>query len=148
MQPRINVITLGTKDLVTARAFYEQGLGWKASSISNEHFVALQLQGIVLLLYPQALLAEDAMAKETSVEGDVVKGFRGITLSHNVSSKEEVDSVLNQAVQAGAKLERQAQDVFWGGYRGYFSDPDGHFWEVAWNPHWALLSNGMLELPR
>lgn len=141
MQSRINVITLGTKNIEKSRKFYE-GLGWKASSISNEHFVAFHMQGVILCLYPETLLAEDAMAKMESPQG-----FRGVTLSHNVSNKSEVENVLKKAVEAGAKLEKNAQDVFWGGYSGYFSDPDGHFWEVAWNPHWTLLNDGMLELP-
>lgn len=142
MQPRINVITLGTKNIEKSRNFYEHGLGWKASSASNENFVAFHTHGIVLCLYPEKLLSEDAM---TQMNGQ--QGFRGITLSHNVANKEDVNSILKQAVEAGAKLEKEAQDVFWGGYSGYFSDPDGHFWEIAWNPHWTLLSNGTLELP-
>lgn len=141
MQPIINIITLGTKNIDDSRKFYER-LGWKASSVSNEHFVAFHMRGIILCLYPETLLAEDAMTK---MDGKV--GFRGITLAHNVANKDEVDSVLKQVIEAGGKLEKKAQDVFWGGYSGYFSDPDGHFWEVAWNPHWKLLSNGMLELP-
>lgn len=143
MQPRISVITLGSKDIEKSRNFYEKGLGLKASSISNEHLVAFPLQGIVLCLYPEKLLAEDAMTKV-----ETFPKFRGVTLAHNVSSKEEVDTLLKKAVEAGAKLEKVAQEVFWGGYSGYFSDPDGHFWEVAYNPHWKLLQNGMLELPQ
>lgn len=142
MEPRINVITLGTNNIEQLRKFYEKGLGWKASSLSNEHFVAFQLGGMVLCLYPEKLLAEDAM---TSLKNE--QGFRGITLSHNVCSKDKVDSVLKQAIAAGAKLQKPAQDVFWGGYSGYFSDPDGHLWEVAWNPHWVLKDDGIVRLP-
>jgi uncharacterized glyoxalase superfamily protein PhnB len=142
MQPRVNVITLGTKNLERLRKFYEQGLGWKASSTSNEHFVAFQLGGIILCLFPEALLADDAMTTISSEQG-----FRGITLAHNVANKGEVDVILKQAVSAGAKLQKAAQDVFWGGYSGYFSDPDGHLWEVAWNPHWTLTIDGVLKLP-
>lgn len=141
MQPRINIVTLGTKNINESRKFYER-LGWKVSSVSNEHFVAFHMQGTILCLYPEALLAEDAMTKMNETVG-----FRGVTLAHNVANKTEVDSVLKQALEAGGKLEKKAHDVFWGGYSGYFSDPDGHFWEVAWNPHWKLLSNEMLELP-
>lgn len=87
------------------------------------------LNGSWLSLYPWNALAEDATVSKKG------GGFRGITLAHVVSSKEEVVEVLNQAVHAGGKLVKQAQDVFWGGYSGYFADPDGHLWEVAWNPH-------------
>jgi uncharacterized protein len=142
MQPRINVITLGTKNIKQSRKFYEQGLGWKASSTSNEHFVAFQLGGIILCLYPETLLAEDAM---TTISNE--RAFCGFTLAHNVASKDEVDAVLKKAVASGAKLQKAAQDVFWGGYSGYFSDPDGHFWEVAWNPHWTLTNDGRVHLP-
>jgi uncharacterized glyoxalase superfamily protein PhnB len=88
-----------------------------------------ELNGTWLSLYPWNALAEDATVSQ---EGD---GFRGITLAHVVASKEEVDHVLSQAIEAGGNLVKPAQDVFWGGYSGYFSDPDGHLWEVAWNPH-------------
>lgn len=141
MEPRINVITLGTKNIDNLRKFYEQGLGWKASSMSNENFVAFQLGALILCLFPEKLLAEDAM---TSVSNE--RGFRGMSFAHNVASKEEVDKVLKQAVSAGAKLQKPAQNVFWGGYSGYFSDPDGYFWEVAWNPHWTL-NMGEVQLP-
>ncbi len=141
MQPKVNVITLGTSNIEKSREFYEKGLGWKVSKSSNENFVAFQLQNLVLCLYPNHLLAEDA-----NTAMNVEKTFKGITLSYNAYSKEEVDQILNQAVAEGAKLEKKAQNVFWGGYSGYFSDPDGHFWEVAWNPHWVLDSNGLLHL--
>lgn len=141
MQPRINVVTLGVKDLEKSRHFYEKGLKWKTSSASNEHFVAFHMHGAILCLYPDSALAEDAMTKSER------QGFRGITLAHNVSSKNEVDIILQQAMDAGAKLIKPAQDVFWGGYSGYFADPDDHFWEIAWNPHWPLQSDGMLKLP-
>lgn len=139
----ISMLTLGVKDLAKARSFYEKGFKLKASSISNEHFVAFHMQGALLSLCEEEFLAEDAMAKKTTHDG-----FRGVTFSHNVASKEEVDQVIQQAVEAGGKLEKQAQDVFWGGYSGYFSDPDGYFWEVAWNPHWPLSEEGALQLPQ
>lgn len=142
MQPRINVITLSTKNIEKLRKFYEQGLGWKASSASHEQFVAFQLGGIILCLYPKTLLAEDAM-----ISIDKESAFRGISLAHNVASKSEVDTVLKKAVAAGAKLQKPAQDAFWGGYSGYFSDPDGHLWEIAWNPHWELNKDGVMKLP-
>lgn len=143
MQPRINVVTLGTKDLDRTRKFYEQGLGWKASSATNDMIAVYQLGGLVMCIYPEHLLAEDAQTTSNKESG-----FGGITLAHNVSSKEEVETVLKKAVAAGAKLQKPAQEVFWGGYSGYFTDPDGHFWEVAWNPFWSLQSDGTVQVPK
>lgn len=142
MKPKIHAITLGVQDVAKSRKFYEESFGWKASSVSNDSFVAFQIDGMVLSLYSDELLAEDAQTKM-----ERTRTFRGITLAHNVATKNEVDTILQHAVDSGARLEKKAQDVFWGGYSGYFSDPDGHFWEIAWNPHWTLLSNGALCIP-
>jgi predicted lactoylglutathione lyase len=139
MEPKINVITLGVKDVAKSKKFYE-GLGWKASSVSNEHMVAFQTKGIVLCLYPEKLLAEDATVDHKR------QGFRGITLAYNVASKEEVNKVLNEAELVGANILKPAQEVFWGGYSGYFADPDGYLWEVAFNPLWPM-QDGMVKLP-
>ena len=141
MEPRINIVTLGVKDVSHSKKFY-QDLGWKASSISNDDFVAFDSGNIILCLYPKEKLAEDAHVEPAK------EGFSGVTLAHNVASKAEVDAVLKQAQAAGAKITKNAQDVFWGGYSGYFADPDGHLWEVAFNPHWPLNIEGMLELPK
>jgi uncharacterized protein len=141
MDPRINVITLGVKDIKKSKKFYED-LGFAASSISNEHLIAFQMVGIVLCLYPIKLLSEDATVDSKG------EGFRGITLAYNVSNKEEVSSILKHAEKSGAKIIKPAQDVFWGGHSGYFSDPDGHLWEIAWNPHWSLGENGLIKLPK
>ena len=128
MKPRINIITLGVQDLERAISFYEEGLGLPRKPFEG-NVAFFELMGSWLALYPWDALAEDATI---APQGD---GFRGVTLAHAVSSKEQVDQALNQAVEAGATLVKPAQDVFWGGYSGYFSDPDGHLWEVAWNPH-------------
>lgn len=127
MKPKISIITLGVKDLKKSHEFYKKGLGFPVESAS-EGVVFLKLEGTWLALYPREQLAEDAMVPQ---EGS---GFQGFSLAHNVKSKEDVDAVLNFAEQAGAKIVKPAQDVFWGGYSGYFSDPDGFLWEVAWNP--------------
>ena len=127
MQPRISMITLGVKDLEKSEMFYQQGLGLPRYE-PEEGIVFFNLNGTWLSLYPWDKLADDATV---SPQGT---GFRGVTLAHNVKSKEDVDRVMSQAVQAGAKLVKPAQDVFWGGYSGYFADIDGHLWEVAWNP--------------
>jgi catechol 2,3-dioxygenase-like lactoylglutathione lyase family enzyme len=128
MEPRISIVTLGVADLQRSIRFYEQGLGWKRSSAGGEAIVFFHTRGVVLALYPRQLLAEDA----NLVNGH---GFGGITLAHNVESKAAVDAVLTQAVAAGATLIKLPRTAEWGGYSGYFADPDGHLFEVAWNPN-------------
>lgn len=98
--------------------------------------------GVVLALYPVDELAKDAKANK---EGS---GFKGVTLAHNVETKADVAIALEQAEAAGGKIIKPAQDVFWGGHSGYFADPDGHFWEVAWNPHFSFAKDGSLKLPK
>jgi len=141
VEARINIVTLGVSDLQRARKFYEEGLGWKASSASQDTIVFFQLGGIVLALYPRGLLADDATVLADG------SGFRGITLAHNARAKEDVAGILKIAEAAGGKIVKPAQDVFWGGHSGYFADPDGHLWEVAWNPHFKLNQRGEVELP-
>ncbi len=141
MEPRINIITLGVSDIVRARHFYEKGLGWHVSSASNEHIVFIKTSGVILALYSSDLLAQDATV---SADGE---GFRRFTLAHNVHKPELVAEILSQAEKAGAKVMKPAQDVFWGGHSGYFADPDGNLWEVAWNPHFPFDKDGNLSLP-
>lgn len=127
MQPRISMITLGVEDLARSVKFYEQGLGFPKME-SPPEVAFFTLNGCWLGLYGREALAEDAMV---DAQGS---GFRGVTLAHNVSSEAEVDAVIQQALAAGAILAKPAQKVSWGGYSGYFKDPDGHLWEVAHNP--------------
>ena len=130
MEPRISMITLGVRDLAKSVAFY-QGLG--LPKMDSEPTVAFfTLNGTWLGLYPWEALAEDATV---TADGS---GFRGVTLAYNTQSEEQVDAVLGQAVQAGAELVKLGQTVFWGGYSGYFKDPDGHLWEVAYNPYFWI----------
>jgi catechol 2,3-dioxygenase-like lactoylglutathione lyase family enzyme len=131
MKPRISMITLGTADLERAAAFYEQGLGLPRLPMDG-NVAFFPLQGSWLGIYGWDDLAADAGIPS---EGN---GFRGMALAHNVGSKAEVDRVLAQALHAGARLVQPARDTDWGGYSGYFADPDGHLWEVAWNPHMAV----------
>lgn len=128
MQPRISMITLGVKNLEKSVAFYQQGLGLPLYEPQSDGIAFFNLNGTWLGLYPWDKLAEDVTV---SPQGT---GFRGVTLAHNVKSKKEVERVMSQAMHAGAKIIKPAQDVFWGGYSGYFADLDGHLWEVAWNP--------------
>ncbi|MGE0046781.1 MAG: VOC family protein, partial [Hyphomonadaceae bacterium] len=134
----VTLITLGVKDLARSRAFYEK-LGFKASDRGNESIVFMRVApGVALGLYGWDALAEDAMVAPES------SGFRGVTIAHNVRAKEEVAEVLNEAVAAGATLVKAGEDVFWGGHSGYFADPDGHLWEVAWNPY---TPDGTFDIP-
>ena len=127
MKPRISMITLGVQDLTKAITFYEQGLGFPKME-SPPEVAFFTLNGTWLGLYSREALADDATV---SAEGG---GFGGFTLAHNVNSEPEVDRLLEEAVAAGATLVKPGQKVFWGGYSGYFKDPDGHLWEVAYNP--------------
>ncbi len=111
------------------------------SSASNENIAFFKTGGAVLALYPWDKLAEDA---QVPVEGH---GFRGVTLAHNVRERKEVGEVLALASASGGKIVKPAQDVFWGGHSGYFADPDGHLWEVCWNPHFPLADDGTVLVP-
>ncbi|OGC13574.1 glyoxalase [candidate division WOR-1 bacterium RIFOXYD2_FULL_36_8] len=141
MRQKLNLITLGVKDFKKSVKFYEKGLGWKKSSASMDNLALFPLGGIVLGLYPRELLAEDATVK------DVATGFSGITLSYNAKSEQEVNEVIKEVEKLGAKVIKQPQKVFWGGYSGYFSDFDGHLIEVAFNPFWKFDDNDNLALP-
>ncbi len=141
MEPRVSIITLGVRDLERAVAFYRDGLGWPISGASNEGIAFFKTSGTVLALYPRQALAEDV---GRDPEGD---GFSGFTLAHNVAEKEQVDLVLEELAEVGARIVKEAENVFWGGRSGYFADPDGHLWEVAWNPYAPLAEDGSLELP-
>lgn len=140
MPPLLTVVTLGVADVARSRAFYER-LGFAASAASQDTVAFIDAGGIVLALYGSAALAEDAGVDHERT------GFRGVTLAHNVASRAAVDAALADAVAAGATLVKPAQSVFWGGYSGYFADPDGHLWEVAYNPHWPLDAVGRVVLP-
>jgi catechol 2,3-dioxygenase-like lactoylglutathione lyase family enzyme len=127
MQPRISMITLGVADLARAVAFYEQGLGLPRME-SPPQVAFFTLHGTWLGLYGREALAADVGVAAAG------SGFAGFTLAHNVVSPAAVDAVMAQALAAGARLVKPAQPVFWGGYAGYFADPDGYLWEVAHNP--------------
>ena len=131
MEPRITLITLGVSDLERSVEFYRDGLGLPKRE-GPDSIAFFETAGTWLSLYPRSSLAEDATV---SPEGS---GFRGFALAHNVRSEEEVDRLLEQAVAAGARLVKPAQKTFWGGYSGYFADPDGFLWEVAYNPHFSV----------
>lgn len=139
MEPRVSIITLGVQDVARACVFYET-LGFKASSSSRESVTFFDAGGVVLGLYGRGPLAEDATVEDSP------PGFSGVALAYNARSEDDVDAVLAEAVSAGAKLIKPAGKVFWGGYSGYFADPDGHLWEVAFNPYFKLSDDGRIQL--
>ena len=135
MKPQITVITLGVDDLERSLAFYRDGLGLATKGIIGKEFehgavAFFDLQaGLKLAIWPRTSLAQDTgIASGPSSPTD-------FTLGHNVASKDEVNAVMRQAKEAGAKIVTEAHDTFWGGYAGYFQDPDQHLWEVVWNPN-------------
>ncbi|MDH5510728.1 MAG: VOC family protein [Nitrospinota bacterium] len=132
MKPRISMITLGVDDFKKSVDFYETGLGLPRMQSEGEDVAFFTMNGAWLGIYPKSLLARDA-----GVPNDGAK-FSGITLAHNLPGKGEVDALVSDAVKAGATLVKPPQDTFWGGYSGYFADPDGYLWEVAWNPHFWI----------
>jgi catechol 2,3-dioxygenase-like lactoylglutathione lyase family enzyme len=129
LKPKISIVTLGVRNFAKSLRFYRDGLGFKPHNYTEgEEHVMFALEGSWLSLYPRDKLAEDATVADDG------SGFSGVTLAHNVKSKAQADEVFAQAVAAGAKPVKKPQDVFWGGYSGYFADPDGYLWEVAFNP--------------
>lgn len=142
MQPRITVITLGVDELEAAVRFYRDGLGLPTEGIIGQEFeygavAFFDLQpGLRLALWPRRSIARDTGLEEAPPSATEM------TLGHNVRSREEVDTVMAQAAAAGARIVRAAHDTFWGGYAGYFQDPDGHLWEVVWNPAWETPTAG------
>lgn len=145
MDQRVSLITLGVGDLAASTAFYER-LGWRRSSQSNEAVTFFDLGGSALGLFGADALKEDAGLGGDTATPDAT-GFRGVTVAQNQRSKAEVDAVLKAAEQAGARIVKPAEDVFWGGYSGYFADPDGHLWEIAFNPFWPIDDEGRITLP-
>jgi len=139
VEQRISLITLGVADVGRARAFYER-LGWHGQEA--EETVFFQAGGMALILWGRAKLAADA-----SLRDQQAGGFGGVTLAHNVRSRTEVDAVLSDAAGAGAEITQPARETFYGGYAGYFRDPDGHAWEIAWNPGFTLGPDGSITLP-
>jgi uncharacterized protein len=141
MEQRLSIVTLGVSDLARSREFYER-LGWRPSMAKSEGIVFFQAGGMALALFPRQELAKDA---NVAADG---QGFGGMSLAYNTRSRKEVDSVLAEAKTAGAKITKPAEEAFWGGYSGYFSDPDGFLWEVAWNPHFPIAEDGAIRIPQ
>ena len=140
LAPRITLVTLGVADVAASTAFYQR-LGFRRSTASNDNVTFFHMNGTVLGLYGRAALAADAGIADTP------PGFSGVTLAHNTNSEAEVDAAFAHALACGAKAVKTPEKVFWGGYSGYFADPDGHLWELAYNPFMPLGADGHMELP-
>ena len=138
VEQRLSLVTLGVADLARSRAFYE-ALGWTSGAAPEDDVVFFRAGGTIVALWGRDQLAEDSVVEDAG-------GWGGITLAYNCRSPEEVDAVLAEAERAGATLARAGAPTFWGGYSGVFHDPDGHAWEVAHNPHWALAEDGSVRL--
>jgi len=141
MEPRISLVTLGVRSVSRSVTFYRDTLGWRTGYSKGDPVAFFQLNGMILGLYGHAALAKDATV------GSRRRGFRGVTLAHNVRSRAAVDRVFAQIRSRGGRIVKPPQVAEWGGYSGYFSDPDGHLWEVAHNPGWKLDKHGSVKLP-
>lgn len=139
MEQRMSLVTLGVADLRRARRFYEQGLGWKPGFASDD-VVFYETGGPIVALFGRRDLAADAQIEDDE------STFGGIALAHNVRSRDDVDAVLAEAAAAGAAILKSAEDTPWGGYSGYFADPDGHLWEIAFNPAWKIGDDGSVRM--
>jgi hypothetical protein len=138
VEQRLSLITLGTRDLARARAFYE-ALGWHTNAGPEDDVAFFQAGGLVVALWSREKLAEDSGVEDRG-------GWGGITLAYNTRSPAEVDAVIEEARAAGAAIPREPAETFWGGYSGMFVDPDGHPWEVAHNPRWTIEPDGSTRL--
>lgn len=142
MEQRLSLVTLGVADLASAQAFYEQVVGWKAAP-SPPGVVFFDLNGVVFSLFPHEELEKDMNAVPGS--GRVSRGF---ALAYNARSREEVDAIFARLKGHGANIVKAPEIAFWGGYSGYFADPDGHRWEVAFNPYWTILPDGRISMTK
>ncbi|MGA2746990.1 MAG: VOC family protein [Candidatus Sulfotelmatobacter sp.] len=140
MEQRVSIVTLGVSDLNRSREFYER-LGWRRSFTKADGIAFFQTGGMALALYPRHELAKDA---NIAPEGH---GFNGVSLAYNARTRGDVDSVIKEAAAAGGKVLKPAEEAFWGGYSGYFADPDGFLWEVAWNPGFPIAEDGSIQIP-
>jgi len=140
MKARLNIVTLGVKDLNESKKFYSEALNWQPASPGDDNIIFYNQLGIIVALYPIDKLAEDA---GLSAERN---GFSGVTLAINLDSINAVDNLVAKVKTAGGKILIKPRETFWGGYDAYFADPDGHPWEIAWAPFWEYDEQGSLKL--
>jgi uncharacterized protein len=143
VEPRVSLITLGVSDLERAVAFYRDGLGWPKSEVGGDEVGFFKAGGVVIALFPRPSFAADANIDVDNVESG---GFPRFSLAHNVAEEGQVDAVLADAAEAGATIVKEAEEIFFGRH-GFFADPDGFLWEVAWNPSFPMAADGSIELP-
>jgi catechol 2,3-dioxygenase-like lactoylglutathione lyase family enzyme len=143
VEPRVSIVTLGVSDLNRAVTFYRDGLGWPKSNVGGDEVAFFKTGGVVIALFPRASFAADAGLGVDDLEHG---GFARVSLAHNVAEEGQVDSVLAEATEAGATIVKEAQEIFFGRH-GFFADPDGFLWEVAWNPSFPIAADGSIELP-
>jgi uncharacterized protein len=139
----VSLLTLGVSDLERAVAFYRDGLGWPKSEVGGDEVAFFKTGGVVIALFPRTSFADDADVDLDNVEHG---GFARVSLAHNVAEERQVDEVLAEAAQAGATIVKEAQEIFFGRH-GFFTDPEGFLWEVAWNPSFRMAADGRIELP-
>jgi catechol 2,3-dioxygenase-like lactoylglutathione lyase family enzyme len=143
MEPRLHLLTLGISDIERSVRFYRDGLGWHTSWNDGEDVAFFQLGPMALALWGREQLAEDA-----NVPAGDKAAFSGVSLAQCLASKTDVDATLEKAKAAGGTVTKPGSNTFWGGYDGYFADPDGYAWEIAWNPFWELTPDGGIRLPQ
>ena len=140
MKPRLNMVTLGVKNLEVSKKFYQDALGWKPAKGSDDKIIFYNQHGIVFGLYPIDKFAEDVLLPNNK------SGLSGVALAINLDSKEAVDQLYGQVIKNGGKPLVEPRDTFWGGYDCYFADPNGQHWEIAWAPFWEFDKQGSLIL--
>ena len=138
MEQRISIVTLGVKDLTASKRFYVDALSWKAV-FENKEIIFFQVGGMIFALFLREKLAEDFQVDAASF------GRAAVALAYNVRTRNEVDPLMERAASAGATILKSAREASWGGYSGYFADPDGFAWEIAWNPSWSMRPDGRIE---
>ncbi len=143
MEPRVTLVTLGVDDLSRAVAFYRDVVGWTPASIVEDDVAFFDLDGFILALWRRVSLVADVGA-DPSTGG----GFEAVALAYNARSHDEVDAIFATLRERGATIVKAPVETDWGGYSGYFADPDRHHWEVAWNPFWPVRTDGRIDFPR
>jgi uncharacterized protein len=141
VRPNLTVVTLGVSNFQRSLRFYRDGLGLPTSAKKEDSIAFFEMNGVILALFERESLAHDARVSPAG------SGFSGITLAHNAANEKEVDQIFVQIAEMDAKIVKKPDRTSWGGYGGYFADPDGHLWEVVYNPHWSLNRKGQIDLP-
>lgn len=143
MEPRVTLITLGVADLARSVAFYRDVIGWEPASVVEDDVAFFDLQGFILALWRNRSFAADIRASPSDRGA-----FEAMALAYNARSHDEVETIFASLTERGATIVKPPVETDWGGYSGYFADPDGHHWEVAWNPFWPVREDGRIAFPK